>query len=100
MRGARPGVYYHGTLCWKCHRADHWEDEPIQCPWATKFEPVEGWVADHAPLHQYDIHKRQNKITDSYFVIECPLFMPTKRSTENVPKQRRQTHDKETAERL
>ena len=47
------------TLCWNCAKACGHE-----CPWAERFEPVQGW--DAIPV--------KSRTADSYIVISCPLF--------------------------
>lgn len=65
------------TLCWKCHRSDHFVDDPTPCPWATRFEPVEGWDAVETAIG--GCHRE----VPTYIVIKCPLFKPNERRERN-----------------
>lgn len=65
------------TLCWNCYRADHWVDEDVVCPWAKSGQPVEDWDATSKPV------KGTTDATRSFYVKDCPLFIP------DPPKKRR-----------
>lgn len=63
------GAYYipKGTtapasLCWNCGKATGGSD----CPWANRFEPVEGWTATPT------IIKADRNA--SFMVHQCPLY--------------------------
>lgn len=62
-----------GSLCWYCHLADHWVDEPTPCPWAEHGKPVEGWTAKETRM------PGEPESVRSFFVKECPLYIPNKR---------------------
>ena len=52
------------TLCWDCERAiDN------NCPWVERAEPVDGWCANKTK-----IKTNSRYITDSYYVMSCPMF--------------------------
>lgn len=54
-----------GTLCWSCYNACPMRinDRYISgCEWSIHLRPVEGWTADKTDV--------------SYFVKECPKFIP------------------------
>lgn len=53
------------TLCWSCEKCTGGSD----CPWANRFEPVEGW--DAVPTK---IKMTPEKESDSFKVLSCPLF--------------------------
>lgn len=57
------------SICWGCRKADHFTNVENPCPWASKFQPVEGWVAEESRLKGY-----HSKGIESYRVISCPLF--------------------------
>ena len=64
------------SLCWECYRSVHFKEFP--CPWAARFEPVEGWKAKVSHI------KTPYGTDKTYHVIKCPLFMADdKRRTEN-----------------
>ena len=67
---------YH-TLCWKCHRSDHWVDDPTPCPWSSNLEPVEGWTAEETSIGC------DSREVPTYIVIKCPLFKPNERRERN-----------------
>ena len=54
------------TLCWGCRKATGRED----CPWANKFEPVEGWTATPT-----EVKAGADGVVKSYEVHKCPLFV-------------------------
>lgn len=73
-----PQKHPQETLCWSCQRAVPSPDDPTPCPWARRFEPVEGWEA------------RENR--ESYMVCECPLYQrdkPRRRKARGNQGQRR-----------
>ena len=56
------------NICFDCQRA-----LPLRgCPWADKFEPVEGWTATIIPIKGGRIHK------ETYHITNCPLFKADK----------------------
>lgn len=56
---------YKRTLCWDCANATN-----SGCSWSRSLDPVEGWTAvEDEMLTNY-----KNKKT--FFVIECPQFIP------------------------
>ena len=57
-----------GNICNRCKRAARFIEFP--CPWASKFEPVEGWTAEETTLN---FASAKNLIT--YHITKCPLFM-------------------------
>ena len=57
------------TLCWECKKATGCGD----CPWANRFEPVDGWDATPTEI------KTVGRIEQSYIVNDCPLFERDKR---------------------
>ena len=63
------------SLCWECHRSVHFKEFP--CPWAARFEPVEGWKAKVSHI------KTPYGTDKTYHVTKCPLFMAEGRRTEN-----------------
>ena len=56
------------TLCWNCKRATGF------CSWSEDFTPVEGWKAIPTKVKVANSKGRNKTFTDSYLVIECPLF--------------------------
>lgn len=58
------------TLCWDCDNAC------TGCSWSKSLIPVEGWTAKKTRIK---ISSETGEYTDSYFVIACPEFIPTKR---------------------
>lgn len=63
------GFNYPATLCWDCDNACG------GCPWADKFQPVDGWTADYQPVKAIN-GKKETLLLDSYMVKSCPLFVP------------------------
>lgn len=53
------------TLCWQCKKSTSGSD----CPWANRFEPVDGWNATSS-IVKMGLDRTQ----ESFFVHECPLF--------------------------
>lgn len=60
---------YKPTLCWGCQRAAGLLMKT--CPWAYRFEPVDGWTA--LPTNVYI---ESSRAASSFYVTECPLFKP------------------------
>lgn len=62
---------HEGTLCWSCDKA------VCGCSWSREFKPVEGWTAVRRDVRVWD---RVRKVTtESYFVKDCPGYVPDKR---------------------
>lgn len=61
------------TLCWFCQRS--MPDLKIGCSWAKWFRPVKGWTAEERDL-LLQVINGQRRMTKSYHVIDCPLFLP------------------------
>ena len=55
------------TLCWDCGKATGKGD----CPWANKFQPVDGWKAKPTTIK---MRSHPDGEIQSYKVIECPLY--------------------------
>lgn len=63
----KPKAASKSNICMNCKRAARFIEFP--CPWASKFEPVEGWKA-----------KKITKVDagaeiSTYHITKCPLFM-------------------------
>ena len=52
----------------KCGRCIHATNSD-KCPWATRFEPVPGWVAEKTV-----ISPNQDYRVESYYIKACPLY--------------------------
>lgn len=62
------------NICFDCQRA-----LPLRgCPWADKFEPVEGWTATPVTIKTNITHR------DSYNITACPLFLQDKPKTVEI----------------
>lgn len=64
------------TLCWGCKNACggcSWTEWDV-AKGATRFQPVEGWVAEQTELLSY-CKGATRKTTTSYRVIACPLYV-------------------------
>lgn len=68
------------TICWTCKfctgatlRNPNQKDKNkfFTCPWATQHQPVPGWSATETKLKV-----APKQIIDSYFVHECPYYVP------------------------
>lgn len=55
------------TLCWKCSKSCG------NCSWSERFQPVKGWTAIKTRLY-CDRGEYNDRTTESYIVIDCPLF--------------------------
>lgn len=55
----------NGSICWDCGRSTDGS-----CPWAQRFEPVEGWTAESHMMPG----TRTTPATVAYKVLRCPLF--------------------------
>ena len=53
------------TLCWDCKKSTGGSN----CPWANELKPVEGWEVIPTKI-KMDVGRK----SDSYKVINCPLF--------------------------
>ena len=63
-----------GTLCWTCKWA---AGKDGKCPWVREFKPVEGWKATPDQVLITSATQAPDgvpKYTDSFTVIECPLY--------------------------
>lgn len=71
------------TLCWDCKNSV--PDGTHGCPWSERFQPVPGWKAEKTKfLQQYTLRgKVIRRNTDSYRVLECPMFIVEERRAEN-----------------
>ncbi len=55
------------NICMSCQRAARFIELP--CPWASKFEPVEGWTAEE--ICKID----GGQEVHTYYITKCPLYM-------------------------
>lgn len=62
------------TKCWDCRKADASDC----CPWANRFKPVLGWIAEPTMIYFNVQHgaKVVKKPCPSFIVKYCPLFEP------------------------
>lgn len=57
-------------LCWSCRKATN--PAGNDCPWSSKCEPVEGWIAKYI---KREYTSKGNKPTyESYAIESCPLY--------------------------
>ena len=65
-------------LCWNCKRCTN--PTGLECPWAEKGVPVEGWTAAQGrEYYKYDTEgKRVGCLGTTYIVKECPLYVKDK----------------------
>lgn len=58
--------------CWSCANAVPAAENP--CPWAMRFEPVPGWVADKVWRKDAQYQKKKEDVF-TYAIYDCPLFV-------------------------
>lgn len=65
-------------LCWNCKRCTN--PSGLECPWAEKGVPVEGWTAAQGrEYYMYNIEgKKVGCIGTTYLIKECPLYVKDK----------------------
>ena len=65
-------------LCWNCKRCTN--PTGLECPWAGKGVPVEGWTAAQGrEYYKYNIEgKKVGCLGTTYIVKECPLYVKDK----------------------
>lgn len=57
------------SICWRCQHSTKGKFSP--CPWAARFEPVDGWSV---VKRNYSLYKNEKRKLPSYNVRKCPLF--------------------------
>lgn len=72
--GQNPMGVNSDTLCWLCEKSCTKE-----CSWARSFDPVEGWDAEETVIAGY------TNLIQSFFVKNCPEFLPSDPDFYNVP---------------
>lgn len=73
-------------LCWDCARASGF------CSWSKTLTPVDGWEAKPTMIRHMSrggCVNSEERITNSYVVTACPLFMKDGKTVEERREQRR-----------
>ena len=73
-------------LCWDCARAAGF------CKWSKELKPVDGWDAKPTMIRHMSrggTRQEEERITNSYMVKACPLYINDCKSSEERKEQRR-----------
>ena len=69
---------YEETLCWTCANAT----SKYKCPWARGI-PRTDWEAEPTLLHTAAIGTQDDRLLESYNVIQCGGYTPDKERSNN-----------------